>query len=173
MSTPELSRLIRPRPLPGGAVRIEADEGERAALARRFGIVRIDRLVAIVALTEDDTAITATGTLDADLVQLCAISGEDFPVALHEPLLLRFVPGQDTPAEFDLEIELDGDALDEIEYHGEMFDLGEAVAQTLALAIDPYAEGPNADAARRAAGIITDDAPRGPLAEALAALKKG
>lgn len=172
MSTPELSRLIRPRPLPGGPVRIEADAAECAALARRFGIVRIDRLVATVSLTEDDTAITASGTLDADLVQLCAISGEDFPVTLHEPLSLRFVPGQDMPAEFDLEIELDGDALDEIEYHGEMFDLGEAVAQTLALAIDPYAEGPNADAARRAAGIITDDAPRGPLAEALAALRK-
>ena len=47
-------------------------------------------------------------------------------------------------------------------------------AQTLALAIDPYAEGPDADATREKAGIKSDDAPSGPLAEALgAALKKG
>ena len=52
--------------------------------------------------------------------------------------------------------------------------LGEAIAQTLALAIDPYREGPDADEARKKAGIVSDEdhAPSGPLAEALAGLKK-
>ncbi|QYU69205.1 hypothetical protein J4558_03410 [Leptolyngbya sp. 15MV] len=53
-----------------------------------------------------------------------------------------------------------------------MFDLGEAVAQSLGLAIDPYAVGPEAEAARREAGIASDDVPSGPLAEALRALRK-
>ncbi len=172
MTAPELQRLIRTRPLPGGEIVIEADEAERAALARRCGVTLIEQLTARLALSEDDRAIIAHGTLDADLIQPCAISGEDFAVSVHEPLLLRFVPGQDVPAEFDVEIELEGDALDEIEYHGEAFDLGEAVAQSLALAIDLYAEGPNADAARAAAGIVSDDTPRGPLADALAALTR-
>ncbi|MEM8726635.1 MAG: DUF177 domain-containing protein, partial [Pseudomonadota bacterium] len=69
-------------------------------------------------------------------------------------------------------IELDAEDCDEIEYAGDMFDLGEAVAQTLGLAIDPYAEGPNADAARKAAGIVEEGEQDGPLAAALTALKK-
>ena len=73
-----------------------------------------------------------------------------------------------------IEIELDAEDLDEIEYAGDTFDLGEAVAQSLGLAFDPYAEGPNADAVRVEKGIASDEdqAPSGPLAEALKALKK-
>jgi hypothetical protein len=73
----------------------------------------------------------------------------------------------------DEEIELEADDCDEIEFAGEMFDLGEAVAQSLGLAIDPYAEGPDADAARTAAGIVQEGEVRGPLADLLAGLKKG
>jgi len=47
--------------------------------------------------------------------------------------------------------------LDEIEYTGTHIDLGEAVAQSLALAIDPFLTGPNADAARKSAGIGTPE----------------
>ena len=72
----------------------------------------------------------------------------------------------------DEEVELLADELDEIPFTGDSFDLGEAVAQTLALAIDPYAEGPQAERARAEAGIVTDDAPAGPLAAALAALRR-
>lgn len=174
MSTPELARPIRRKPLPAGTVEVVASEAERAALARRFGVTAIARLVARVDLVEQGRAVSAEGTLEADLVQPCAISGEDFAHSLREDLALRFVPAGTVPAEPDpeIEIELGGDDLDEIEYQGDTFDLGEAVAQTLALAIDPYAEGPQADAARREAGIVSDDAPRGPLADALAALKK-
>jgi hypothetical protein len=71
-----------------------------------------------------------------------------------------------------IELELEADDCDEIEYSGDMFDLGEAVAQTLGLAIDPYAEGPGADAARKAAGIVAEGEQEGPLAALLAGLKK-
>lgn len=173
MSAPEFSRPIRTRPLPGGSVRLEANEAERAALGARFGISGIEALVAEVALDETDNAIRGEGRLRASIVQACAVSGEDFPTRIDEPLAFRFVAESGSPAEPDMEIELEADDLDEIEYSGDSFDLGEAVAQSLGLAIDPYAEGPEADAARKAAGITGDDAPSGPLAEALAALKKG
>ena len=84
-------------------------------------------------------------------------------------IALRFVP-LGSIAHSDDEIELDDAACDEIEYEGTAFDLGEAVAQTLALAIDPFAEGPNAEAARKAAGL-SDESSSGPFA-ALAALRK-
>ena len=109
----------------------------------------------------------ATGRLRADIVQSCAVSGEDLPVGIDEPLALRFVPETDHPPEQDSE--LDPGPWDEIEYAGESFDLGEAVAQTLALAIDPFAIGPEAERARREAGLL-DEAATGPFA-ALAALK--
>lgn len=173
MSAPELSRPIKLRAIKHDPVTVEASEAERAALARRFGITSIESLRAVVTLDPDGRRIAAKGRLTAAITQACAVSGEDFPVQVDEPLEIVFVPAE--PAEavhFDEEIELEGDALDEIEYEGDAFDLGEAIAQSLALAIDPYAEGPGADAARARAGIVTDDTPRGPLAEALAALKK-
>lgn len=168
----ELPRLIRTRPLPGGEVVIEADEAERAALAARFGLGAVESLVATIALEQRPRAIRATGRLRAAIMQPCAISGEDFPVTIDEAIDLRFVEEHQRPAVEDEEIELEADDCDEIEYAGDMFDLGEAVAQTLGLAIDPYAEGPNADAARLAAGIVPEDAVRGPLADLLEGLKK-
>jgi uncharacterized metal-binding protein YceD (DUF177 family) len=170
----ELTRMIKARPLPAGAVVIEASAAERAALASRFGLGAVESLRAEVALEAKPRAIRATGRLQAQIMQPCAISGEDFPVTLDEPVDLRFVEENPRPlAEDDaIELELEADDCDEIEYSGDMFDLGEAVAQTLGLAIDPYAEGPNADAARLAAGIVAEGEQDGPLAAMLAALRK-
>ena len=50
---------------------------------------------------------------------------------------------------------------------GTTIDLGEAVAQSVALAIDPFATGPQAEAARK----LLDEGSASPFA-ALAALKK-
>jgi len=176
VSETEFSRNVKVRPLPGDPLKVEANEAERSALAERFGLSAIDALHAEVALDEEKQAIRATGTFSASLLQACAVSGEDFPVAINEPLDLRFVRQSTLQAtrtdEGEIEINLNSDEGDEIEFSGDTFDLGEAIAQTLGLAIDPYAEGPNAEAARAEAGISGDDAPSGPLAEALAALKK-
>jgi hypothetical protein len=177
MSTPEFSRPIKDRQLPAEPVAIEANETERCALARRFGIASIEAFSASVSLAPDGKAVLAKGQLKARVTQNCAVSGDDFATVICEPLALRFV--EEVPvAELDdpdavIDVDLSSQDCDEIEYSGGSFDLGEAVSQTLGLAIDPYAEGPNADAARAKAGIVGDDAPSGPLAEALAALKKG
>lgn len=168
---PELSRLIKTRPLPAGPVVIAATEDERAALAVRFGLGAIDALEAQIALEQKPRAIRATGRLTAAIMQPCAISGEDFAVTIDEPIDLRFIEEHQRPVTGE-EIELEADECDEIEFSGDMFDLGEAVAQTLGLAIDPYAEGPNADAARAAAGIVQEGEQLGPLADLLSGLKK-
>lgn len=174
--TPELSRPIRIKGLPAEPVVVEATASERAALAARFGLPGVDSLHAEVSLEQRGRAIRATGTLRAAIRQSCAISGEDFPANIEEPLDLRFVEeGTIDPAleeDGEIEIELEADDCDEIEYAGDSFDLGEAVAQTLGLAIDPYAEGPDADAARKAAGIVAEGEQEGPLAELLKGLKK-
>ena len=175
LPTPELSRRIKLAGLPGETLVIEADQAEREALATRFGLPTIESLRADVELEQRGSAVRATGKLAAKILQTCAISGEDFPVSVDEELDLRFVEhgshdaAQDENSE--IEIELDAQDCDEIEYSGDAFDLGEAIAQTLGLAIDPYAEGPEADAARKKAGIVAEGEQDGPLAEALKGLK--
>jgi uncharacterized metal-binding protein YceD (DUF177 family) len=167
--------MIKARPLPAGAIVIEASAEERVALAKRFGLGAVHSLRAEVTLDQKLRAIRATGRLRAAIMQPCAISSEDFAVTIDEPVDLRFVEDRERPMTENeaQEIELEADDCDEIAFGGDMFDLGEAVAQTLGLAIDPYAEGPNADAARKAAGIVVEGEQDGPMAAMLAALKKG
>jgi len=150
-------------------VALKASEAECAALARRFGIVRIDRLEATLELDRDGTTVSASGRLEADIVQSCAVSGEDLPVAVREAIAFRFIPQAQGHAP-DVDLEIDATDCDEIEYAGSHFDIGEATAQSLALAIDPFVTGPQAEATRRKAGLI-DEAASGPFA-ALAALRK-
>lgn len=167
MNAPEFSRPVDRRHLTAAPVRLVADEAERKALAARFGLVAIDRLEAEAALRAEGDAVLAEGTLSADVVQSCAVTGEDLPVAISEPFALRFVP---EAAVTDEEIELTEEELDEIPFTGHVIDLGEAVAQSLALAIDPYAVGPEAERVRKEKGLA-DEETSGPFA-ALAALKK-
>lgn len=164
----EFSRLIDLREIGHAPVTLTASPQECAALAARFDLVAVDQLTATVALDLSGRIVTAQGTMKAAFVQSCAISGEDVPVSVAAPIALRFVPVEDTAQPAD-EIELDADDLDDIAYSGTSFDLGEAIAQDLALAIDPYLEGPNADEFRRQSGLL-DQTAASPFA-ALAALK--
>ena len=166
--TPEFSRWVDAGQLPVATLRLEANNDERAALAQRFGLEAIARLEAEVVLEPDGLAVIAEGQVEADIVQMCAVSGEPFPTRVAEPVSLRFIPGPVTELP-EVEIEIDADEWDEIPFEGGKFDLGEAIAQSLALAIDPYATGPNAERARQEAGLA-DEAASGPFA-ALAALK--
>lgn len=146
----ELSRWVAVRQCEGREVEVIANEAERARLAERFDLVRVESLEARFLIGRDGATITATGRMRASIVQSCAVSGEDLPARIDEPLALRFVA---EPTAGDDEIELEADELDEITYEGDRFDLGEAVAQSLALAIDPFATGPEADRVRREVGL--------------------
>jgi len=167
-SGPEFSRTADPRHLTEAPLALVATREERAALARRFALVRIDRLEATVLLTAEGGTIRANGKLVADIVQSCAISGDDLPAKIREPLAFAFVPEAEV-ATTEEEIELDANALDEIPYAGERIDVGEAVSESLALAIDPYATGPEADAVRQQHGLAGEGG-TGALAAGLAAL---
>lgn len=167
--TPEFSRIVDIRNLPNGPLKLEANPDECAALAKRIGIEAVERLTAEVTFVPAGGAIAVTGRVRAAVVQLCGISNEPFPTRIDEPLTLRFVQGI-APHKPDEELEIDADACDEIEFDGTQFDLGEQIAQTLSLTIDPYATGPNAERVRQEAGL-SDVASSGPFA-ALAALRK-
>ena len=150
---PEFSRPVRLDTLGDGGrhIAIEADPAERAALARRFGLLAIDRIEAEAELRRSGEAVLASGRLRAAVTQACIASGEPVEALVDEPFALKFVPDSGSTEE---EVELEESDLDVIGFEGSSIDLGEAAAQTLVLALDPFPRAPNADAALREAGVI-------------------
>jgi uncharacterized metal-binding protein YceD (DUF177 family) len=137
-------------------VQIEAEPGERTRLAERFGLKAIDNLKANYAIRRDAQGIIATGHLSAKIVQACVITDDPVPARIEEDFAIRFVPeteGEDS----DDETELSEDECDIVFYSGGAIDLGEAAAESLALALDPYPRSPRAEAALRDAGVISEE----------------
>ena len=165
----EFSHIVKLHQITDRPIVLEPSKAEMAALAVRFGLGAVHRLKAKVTLVADGAIVTANGRLLADILQNCAVSREEFPVHIDETLTFRFAPETSMPKQE--EVELQAEDCDEIFYCGESFDLGEAVAQGLGLAIDPFARGPNAHIVRQQAGILDENTPSGPFA-ALVALKK-
>lgn len=172
--TPEFSRPFDLRGITDKPVALAANEAECAGLAERFGLVAVHSLTASLSLEAKGQDVSATGPMRARIVQSCAISGDDLPAEIAEDIAIRFVPSAALEAsEEDEEVELTAEDLDVIGYEGTSFDIGEAVAESLALAIDPFAVGPNADEVRREKGLIEEGEADGPLADALRRLRGG
>jgi len=151
------------------AVAIAADAEEREALAKRFGIASLALLRADAAVGLEGGQVRAKGRVVAAFVQLCVATNVALPATLDIPFDIVF--RADIPAEApDAGIELSETECDIVFYEGGAIDLGEAAAQTLALAIDPYPRALGADAVLKAAGVLSE-AQAGPFA-ALAALKR-
>lgn len=171
---PEFSRPVRVDRLGASphALSIEAGADERAALAERFGLIGIDSLSADADLVRTGEQVTATGRLRAKVTQSCVATAEPVEEAVDEAFTIVFRP---EPADIagEEEIELSEGEMDVVFYDGAAVDLGEAVAETLSLSLDPYPRVPDADAALRQAGVKSEDeakAESSPFA-ALAALK--
>jgi uncharacterized metal-binding protein YceD (DUF177 family) len=165
--TPEFSRpykldtLGQPR-----TVNISAEAAERTALADRFALQALDRLEARATLSISAQGIEVAGHLRADAVQACVVTGDPVPARIDQEFTVRFVPETTPDAD---EIELSAEDCDIMEHDGQQIDLGEAVAQSLGLALDPYPRSANAEARLREAGVKSEEE-AGPFG-ALAALK--
>lgn len=159
--TPEFSRPVRIDTLGPGArkVAIDAQEEERIALAKRFGLVSIGRLSAEASLTRTGETVSADGRLFAEVVQSCVASGEPVPAEVAEAFRIEFRPPPAATAP-DEEVELGESELDVVFYEGSSVDLGEAVAETLSLALEPFPRSPAAEAALREAGVKTEEEAR-------------
>lgn len=162
MTAPEFSRPLRVAGVPEGGqrLRLEASAAECAALARRLEVPAVHALSAMLALRPDRAGgIAVDGVLEARVTQACVVSLEPVEQSLSEAVALRILPEGQTPSE-------DPDAEDEVEVEGGVAELGEVMAQLLALALDPY---PRASGA--ALPEAAQDAPESPFAK-LSALKR-
>ena len=170
MTAPEFSRVVRidtigepPRPMD-----IAAEEAERTALAKRFGLLGLAKLEATLTLGRRGDEIAVRGRLAAAVTQACVASAEPVPAEIDASFQIMFRPQPDAAAA-DEEVELSESEMDVIFHDGAAIDVGEVVAETLALALDPYPRAPDADDALKAAGVKSEEE-AGPFA-ALAGLR--
>ena len=145
--TNEFSRrlTIDPWPDDGVTVEVSADVAERQALAERFGLLELRSLRGSGRLEQDQGAseLVWRGWLEAGVVQACVVTLEPVPADLRRPIERRYRLAGAGPAErAPLEphgMELLAVDEDEVEVvRGDAIDLGEALAEELGLALDPY-----------------------------------
>jgi uncharacterized metal-binding protein YceD (DUF177 family) len=157
--TPEFSRPQRIDAIGDReqSIEIEADAAERAALAQRFGLLAVEALSAALTLKREAAGIVVRGRVRGRVRQACVVTDAPIESEIDEPLALRFVDGEPGQTE---EVELDAADLDDVPLEGGAIDLGEAVAETMALALDPFPRAPGAEAALRAAGVLSEEEAR-------------
>lgn len=143
------------RPLPahdlpavGRPFDIEAGPDERIALARRFGILAVNRLqaVGVVRPEANGRRVRLDGRLSAEVVQTCVVTLEVVTVVID--VALERLYGYDVMQDFedgagevflDLTDDLPAEPLTE-----DILDVGAASAEQLALELDPYPRKPGA-----------------------------
>jgi uncharacterized metal-binding protein YceD (DUF177 family) len=153
----------------GDRIDLMASQGERTAIAERLRLESLARLDAHAVLARKGAAVEAHGRLHASLEQACVVTGEPVPAHVDEPFDIIFTPAPEQERS-DQEVELGSADCDVVFHDGSRIDLGAAIADTLALALDPYPRSAGAEAALREAGVLSEEQ-AGPFA-ALAALKK-
>jgi uncharacterized metal-binding protein YceD (DUF177 family) len=143
----EISRPLALDALPeeGVTVDLEASPDERGALAARFDLVALDRLVGEVRVRPADAGATVhvAGRLDADVVQRCVVTLE--PVPAHVAAEFDRLFSRELPPHAQGEVEVDPEAELPEPLEGDRLDLGEILAEELSLALDPYPRSPEAD----------------------------
>lgn len=143
---PEFSRLVDVSRMGRLEHRLEikANAAERAALARRFDLVELPELAAELVLKKrGDGVVELTGRWHARVVQRCVVTLEPVPADLADAVRLFFGGaargGRAIAA-------AKADPLDEEGWpepiEGGVIDVGEAVAQLMAVALEPYPRAP-------------------------------
>lgn len=138
--TPEFSRPIALARIPpeGRQVALQATPAECGALALRFGILAVNRFACDLQLRPEPGGGTAIeGRISAEVVQDCVVTLEPVVQQVAEAVHLRILGPGEEPSD-------DPEAPDDVDAPGDVADLGEALAEQLALALDPYPRAPGA-----------------------------
>lgn len=159
----EFSRPVAVDRLPPGESlhEISATAEERAALAQRFSLLSLDRFEAKVRLARlAGGLVRLEAELLADLVQECVVTLVPVATRIEDRFTLLYGEAQDEAAE----VTLSGEAELVEPLPDGIIDIGEAVAQQLSLAIDPFPRAPGAEEQPAADGSAKPPSPFAALA---------
>lgn len=143
--TPEFSRPVAVEALQddGVALSVEADASERAKLAERFGLIGIDSLAGDARVTPEPSGdlFRLEGTFKADVLQTCVVTLEPLPAHLEDSFVRLYSTAARPEPSVEEHLDLDAEEPPEPVEHGQI-DVGEAIAEQLALALDPFPRKP-------------------------------
>jgi uncharacterized metal-binding protein YceD (DUF177 family) len=139
--TAEFSRIVQVARIRESTHRtVEANAAECDAVAARLSLNAVRYLRCGFDLCGAEAGVVlATGMLRARVTRTCVISLEPFETEVAEDFRVRFVPAGTESDDIDLEAD------DEIPYEDAALDLGEAAAEQLALALEPFPRKPGAE----------------------------
>lgn len=156
-AAPEFSRIIAIEGIIPDKTRkeqVEATPDECAALCQRFDLRGLSGLKAQLNIRRvpGGTAVRVDGELEADVVQTCVVSLRDVESHIKAQFDTCFT--EDAPEIEEMELSHDTvaseDNTPDMILNG-MIDLGEVVAQHLALELDPYPRAPGVSLAAQMA----------------------
>lgn len=158
-------------PPEGMIIRLRADVDDRNALAERLAVSEIENVEAefeISRVDGDDHLLDVSVRVRAELTQKCVVTLEPLAARIESGSVLRF-----TDLEEKIEEDWDHTADDEDPpelAEGGVIDLGELVAQQLALEIDPFPRAEGVPFIEVSSGEMAESTGNQPFA-ALAALR--
>lgn len=149
---PEFSLPLTVADVPqnGTHIPFEANEAERAGLARRFDLLELSSFSGKVAIKPwRRHGLSLEGRFTADVVQTCVTTLEPVASRLTHDFTLHYLPAEmierDAAAAAASEIVVDVQSEDPPEpIENGQVDVGEAMSEQLAITIDPYPKKPGA-----------------------------
>ena len=150
-------------PPQGREIAFEATAAERAALAARFDLIELKSLKGTATAKHwRKLGVALEGRFEAEVVQACVVTLEPVPAKLSEKFRVHYLPAEMLEEAVggpgsEREIIIDTDSEEPPEpFEAGHIDVGEMVAEQLALALDPYPRKP---------GVKADEAPASEPAE--------
>lgn len=144
-TVPEFSCLIRVDHIPAAGITVDlaAKPAELTALADRFGLLAMTELRATVILKAmaGGGLIRVDGEFLAQVVQACVVTLEPVPATIEESFSLTYGAIETDANGAEIELSLDEEDPPDPIVDG-CIDLGEAVAEHVALALDPFPRKP-------------------------------
>lgn len=127
--------------------RLEAPESQLSDLADRFKLVALNSFNATANVNIDTKTKTIwiKGDISADLVQQCVVTLGDVPEKVAESFELMLVSPETAEQLDEDEVYLDPTAPDYDAFDGPTVPVGDMVAQTLAVLMDPYPKQADAE----------------------------
>jgi len=117
-----------------------ASQAELSVLADRFNLVKLIEFSAYVSVSYEPKtkAIWIRGDVSADLIQQCVVTLGEVPEKIAESFELMLVSPEEAERFDEDELYLDPETPDYDAFEGDFLPLGEIVAQTLSVLMDPY-----------------------------------
>lgn len=149
---PEFSKILAVADVPqnGTVIRFDVSESVRIALAQRFDLLELRSFKGeMSAKPWRRHGLALEGKFEADVVQACIATLEPIDALVKHRFTLHFLPAEmierDVAAAAKAEIIVDVQSEDPPEpIENGQIDIGEAMAEELSIAIDPYPKKPGA-----------------------------